>query len=122
MRTGRWQRVAAAWAVRSQPYPAVGAELPVRFELAAAIETLLEELVKFVMELEECGLHPALLGLLMLFLVVHCGPFVSHHYLIYGGPPRGSRRGWSPPAQEPCAPLLDMCAPLYLCARRDESA
>jgi hypothetical protein len=29
----------------------VGAELPVRFELAAAIETLLEELVKFVMEL-----------------------------------------------------------------------
>jgi hypothetical protein len=29
----------------------VGAELPVRFELAAAIETLLKELVKFVMEL-----------------------------------------------------------------------
>ena len=51
MRTERWQRVAAAWAVRSQPYPAVGAELPVRFELSAAIETLLEELVKFVTEL-----------------------------------------------------------------------
>jgi hypothetical protein len=29
----------------------VGAKLPVRFELAAAIETLLEELVKFVMKL-----------------------------------------------------------------------
>ncbi len=51
MSTGRWQRVAAAWAVRRQPYPAVGAELPVRFKLAVAIETLLEELVKFFMEL-----------------------------------------------------------------------
>src|SRR4029453_7860552 len=38
MRTGRGQRVAAAWAVRGQPCPAVGAELPVRFDLAAAIE------------------------------------------------------------------------------------
>jgi hypothetical protein len=53
MRTGRWQRVAAAWAVRSQPYPAVGAELPVLFDLAAAIETLLDELVKFFLELQE---------------------------------------------------------------------
>ena len=77
MRTGRGQRVAAAWAVCRQPYPTVGAELPVRFDLAAAIETLLEELMKFFMELEECGLHPALLGLLMLLLVVHCGPFLS---------------------------------------------
>jgi len=49
----------------------------VRFDLATAIETLLEELMKFFMELEECGLYPALLGLLMLFLVVHCGPFLS---------------------------------------------
>jgi hypothetical protein len=81
MRTGRWQRVAATWAVRGQPYPAVGTELPVRFDLAAAIETLLDELVKFFMELQECGLHPALLGLLALLLVVHCSPFVSHHYL-----------------------------------------
>jgi hypothetical protein len=53
MHTGRGQRVAAAWAVRRQPCPAVGAEVPVRFELAAAIETLLEELVKFFMELQE---------------------------------------------------------------------
>ena len=81
MRTGRWQRVAAAWAVRRQPYPAVGTELPVRFDLAAAIETLLDELVKFFMELQECRLHPALRGLLTLLLVVHCGPFVSHYYL-----------------------------------------
>jgi len=51
--TGRWQRIAAAWAVRRQPYPAVGTELPVRFKLAAAIETLLEKLVKFFMELQE---------------------------------------------------------------------
>ena len=53
MRTGRWQRVAAAWAVRGQPCPAVGAELPVRFDLAAAIEALLDELVKLLMELQE---------------------------------------------------------------------
>ena len=53
MRTGRWQWVAAAWAVRGQPYPAVGAELPVRFDLAAAIEALLDELVKLLMELQE---------------------------------------------------------------------
>jgi len=53
MRTGRWQRVAAAWAVRGQPYPAVGAQLPVRFDLAVAIEALLDELVKLLMELQE---------------------------------------------------------------------
>ena len=81
MRAGRWQRVTAAWAVRRQPYPAVGTELPVWFDLAAAFETLLEELVQFFMELEECGLRSALLGLLTLLLVVHYGPFVSHHYL-----------------------------------------
>ena len=51
MRTERWQRVAAAWAVRGQPYPAVGAELPVRFNLAVAIEALLDELVKLLLEL-----------------------------------------------------------------------
>jgi hypothetical protein len=76
MRTGRWQRVAAAWAVRGQPYPAVGAELPVRFDLAAAIEALLDELVKLLLELQDGGLHPALLGLLLLFLVVHCVPSI----------------------------------------------
>ena len=53
MRTGRWQRVAAAWAVRGQPYPAVGAELPVAFDLPAAITALLDELVKLLMELQE---------------------------------------------------------------------
>jgi hypothetical protein len=51
--TGRWQWIAAAWAVRRQPYPAVGTELPVRCNLATAIEALLEELVKFFMALEE---------------------------------------------------------------------
>jgi hypothetical protein len=74
MRSGRRQRVTAAWTVRRQPYPAVGTELPVRFDLAAAIETLVEELVKFFMELEEGRRHPALLGLL--FLVVHGSPFI----------------------------------------------
>ena len=63
MRTGRGQRVATAGAVRGQPCPAVGAELPVRFDLAAAFEALLEELVKFLLELQECGFLPALLGL-----------------------------------------------------------
>jgi len=75
MRTGRWQWVAAAWAVCGQPGPTVGAELPVRFDLAAAIEALVEELVKFLLELQECGLLPAFLGL---FLFVHGVPSVFH--------------------------------------------
>ena len=78
MRPGRWQWIAAAWAVRGQPYPAVGAELPVRFDLAAAITALLHELVKLLMELQECGLLLALLGLWLLLLVVHGVPSVSH--------------------------------------------
>ena len=77
MRTGRWQRVAAAWAVRGQPYPAVGAELPVAFDLTAAITALLHQLVKLLLELQECGLPPALLGLWLVFLVVHGGPSLS---------------------------------------------
>ena len=77
MRAGRRQRVTAAWTVRCQPYPAVGTELPVWFKLAAAIATLFEELVKFFTALEERRCHLALLGLL--FLVVHCGPFVASY-------------------------------------------
>jgi hypothetical protein len=53
MRTGGWQQVAAAWAVRGQPHPAVGAELPVRFDLAAAIAALLHELVKLLTEIQD---------------------------------------------------------------------
>ena len=78
MRTERGQRVAAAWAVRGQPYPAVGAELPVAFDLTAAITALLHELVKLLLELQEGGLPPALLRLLLLLLVVHGVPSVSH--------------------------------------------
>jgi len=78
MRTRRWQRVAAAWAVCGQPCPAVGAELPVRFDLAAALKALLDELVKLLLELQDGGLLLALLGLLRLFLFVHCVPSVSH--------------------------------------------
>jgi hypothetical protein len=78
MGTGRWQWVAAAWAMRAQPCPAVGAELPVRCDLAAAIEALQEELVKFLLELQECGLLPAFLGLLLLLLFVHGVPSVFH--------------------------------------------
>ena len=78
MRTGRGQRVAAAWAVRGQPCSAVGAELPVRFDLAAAIEALLDELVKLLLELQKCGLLPAFLGLLLLLLFVHGVPSVFH--------------------------------------------
>jgi hypothetical protein len=78
MRTERGQRVAAAWAVRGQPYPAVGAELPVRGDLVAAITALLHELVKLLLELQEGGLPPALLRLLLLLLVVHGVPSVSH--------------------------------------------
>jgi hypothetical protein len=46
----------------------------VRFDVAAAFETLLDELVKLLMKLQECRLYLALLGLLMLFFVVHCAP------------------------------------------------
>jgi hypothetical protein len=78
MRTERGQRVAAAWAVRGQPYPAVGAELPVRGDLVAAIAALLEELVELLLELQEGGLLPALLRRLLLLLFVHGVPSVSH--------------------------------------------
>ena len=73
MRTGRGQRVAAAGAVRGQPCPAVGAELPVRFDLAAAIAALVEELVKLLLELQECERLSAFLGRL-LCLFVHSVP------------------------------------------------
>jgi hypothetical protein len=96
MRTGRWQRVAAAWAVRGQPCPAVGAELPVRCDLAAAIEALLVELVKRLLELQECGLLPALVGLWLLLLFVHGVPSVFHRSLALVssiiGAPRAPRR------------------------------
>jgi hypothetical protein len=51
MGTRRWQWVITAWAVRGQPYAAVGAELPVRFNLAATIAAFLEELVKLLLAL-----------------------------------------------------------------------
>ena len=66
--------------MRGQPYPAVGAELPVRFNLAAAIAAFLEELVKCLLALEYGGLQAALLGRL-LFLVIHGAPSVSHGLL-----------------------------------------
>ena len=53
MRTGRGQRIAAAWAVRGQPCPAVGTNLPVRCDLALALLALLEELVKCLLELQD---------------------------------------------------------------------
>jgi hypothetical protein len=83
MCTSWWQRVITAWAVRGQPYPAVGAELPVRFNLASAITAFLEELVKFLLALEHRGLYPALLGLL-LYLVVH-GVLPSRQFLHNSG-------------------------------------
>ena len=78
MSPGRWQRGATARAVRRQPYPAMGTELPVRFEFATAFETLFEELVPFRMQLQQCGLFLVLLGRLRLFLVVHGVPFLVH--------------------------------------------
>ena len=76
MRTGRGQRVAAAGAVRGQPCPAVGAELPVRCDLAATIAALLDKLAKLFLELQECGLPPALLGLWLVLLCVHGVPSI----------------------------------------------
>ena len=52
--------------------------MPVRGDLAAAIAALLDELVKLLLELQECGLPPALLGLWLVLLFVHGIPFVSH--------------------------------------------
>jgi hypothetical protein len=76
MRTGRGQRIAAAWAVRGQPYPTMGAELPVRFELAAALAALVDELAKLFLELQECGLLPALLRRWLWLLFVHGVPSI----------------------------------------------
>jgi hypothetical protein len=76
MRTGRGQRVAAAGAVRGQPYPAMGAELPVRFELAAALAALVDEVAKLFLELQEGGLLPALLRRWRWLLCVHGVPSV----------------------------------------------
>jgi len=56
----------------------VGAELPVAFDLTAAITALLHELVKLLMELQERGLSPALLGRWLVLLVVHGVSSVSH--------------------------------------------
>jgi hypothetical protein len=76
MRTGRGQRVAAAWAVCGQPCPAVGTELPVRFDLAAAIAALVDKLAKLLLALQKCGLLPALLGLWLLVRFVRGVPSV----------------------------------------------
>ena len=76
MRTGRGQRVAAAWAVRGQPYPTMGAELPVRFELTAAIAAFVDEVAKLFLELQECGLLPAPLRRWLWLLFVHGVPSI----------------------------------------------
>ena len=81
MRTKRGQRVAAAWAVRGQPCPAVGAELPMRCDLAAAIAALLDKMMKLLLELQECELPPALLGRWLVFLVVHGVSFLAYYNL-----------------------------------------
>ena len=75
---GRWQWVVTAGAVCGQPRPTVSAKLPVRFNLAAAVEALLDELVKLRVELQEGGLPPALFGLLLWRFAVHGVPSVSH--------------------------------------------
>ena len=52
--------------------------MPMRCDLAAAIAALLDKMMKLLLELQECGLPPALLGLWLVLLFVHCIPFVSH--------------------------------------------
>ena len=83
MRPGRGQRIAAAWAVCGQPCSAMSTELPVRVDLAAAIAALVDKLAKLLLELQECGLLPALLGLGLLERFVHGVPSVC--------PRRGAR-------------------------------
>jgi hypothetical protein len=77
LRADWWERIAAAGAVRRQSFSAVGADLPVWYDLALALLALVEELVKFLLELPDGGLHLALRRLLPLLLVVHCLPPVS---------------------------------------------
>jgi hypothetical protein len=76
MRPGRGQRMATAWAVRGQPCPAMGTELPVRVDLAAAIAALVDQVAKLFLELQECGLLSARLGLGLLERFVHGVPSV----------------------------------------------
>lgn len=83
VRACRWQGVATAWAVRSQPYPAVRTELPVRFDLAAAIAALLDEQLQLLMPFQDRCFHLALLWLLTLFLAVHFLPPVSGLPLVH---------------------------------------
>ena len=71
MRAGWWQWIAATWAMRSQPCAAVGTELPVRFDLELAIVTLLDELLKLLMQLQKCGFNLVLLCPLTLLPVIH---------------------------------------------------
>lgn len=112
MSPSRWQWGTTAWAVRRQPCPAMGTELPVRFKLAAAFETFFEELVPFRMQLQQYGLFLVLLGLLRLFLVVHYVPFLvristanrpSVLVELTGGPVPRPRSGTRcPPGAAPC--------------------
>jgi hypothetical protein len=53
LRADRWERVAAAGAVRRHPCPAVGADLPVQGDVALALVALVDELVKRLLELQE---------------------------------------------------------------------
>jgi hypothetical protein len=62
MRARRWQWIAAPWAMRRQPGATVGTELPVRFNLALAIGTFLDELLKLLSQLQEGGFTLALVS------------------------------------------------------------
>jgi len=53
----------------------------VRFDLTLALVALLDELVKLLLELQECGFQPALLGLLTVLLVVHGVSFLAYYNL-----------------------------------------
>ena len=53
LRADRWERGAAAGAVRRQPCSAVGADLPVQGDFALALVALVDELVKRLLELQE---------------------------------------------------------------------
>src|SRR5262245_39340051 len=96
MRPGRWQRVAAPRAMRSQPCAAVGTELPVRFDLTLAIVTFLDKLMKLLTELQECSLTLALFCLLTWLLVIHCRPPLSPSPLRHSSlRPRISQEGFN---------------------------
>ena len=78
--------------------------MPVRCELALALVALVDELMKLLLKLPDCGLYLALLGLVPLVLVVHGLPPVSYQL------PSGTAVGASTKTQGEHTSLWRVCS------------